>query len=344
MTRLPHTDETARLAALDSLGLLDTGPEPGFDQFTALAQQQFAVPIVLFSLIGDRRQWLKSAQGLAPTAWPRSQSICAVTALGDDAHVIEDSHVVPELADHPLVTGFPHIRFYAGHPVKFRGYNIGTLALIDQRPRPFSDAERESLGQLARWIEAELEQRRLDSDKETLIRALESKRRALLIDPVTRVWNRAGMELLLAREIAQAQRQQETVGLILLRIHGLSQPQATPAATGADTLLRDIARRMLDCLRPKDLVGRHEQNTFVVFIANCSSDAATDIAARIQAKISQRPFQLDLEDVRLQAAAGIAVAAVSDSLDLGRLLGSAEDSLAMAEEQGDNGLETALLL
>ncbi|NEX63182.1 GAF domain-containing protein [Noviherbaspirillum galbum] len=129
-------DDNERLAALRALLILDTPPEQRFDKIVAFASQEFDVPICLISLVDERRQWFKARVGLEPCETGRDISFCGHAILQPDIMVVEDAHADARFADNPLVTGDPFIRFYAGAPLLMPGgHAVGTLCLIDTRPR-----------------------------------------------------------------------------------------------------------------------------------------------------------------------------------------------------------------
>ena len=110
-------DEVQRLKALRASHLLDTAPEEAFDDLTALAAQVCHAPISLISLVDDRRQWFKSKVGLTLTETSRDVSFCGHAILQADIMVVPDAANDARFADNPLVTGEPHVRFYAGAPL-----------------------------------------------------------------------------------------------------------------------------------------------------------------------------------------------------------------------------------
>ena len=147
-------DEDKRLQALCDLNILDTQPEERFDRITRLAQRTFAVPIALVSLIDANRQWFKSKQGLDAAQTPRSISFCGHTILSDEPLVVPDATKDPRFADNPMVTGEPRIRFYAGWPLHAPdGSRIGTLCLIDVKPREFDLESRRALRDMAEIVQ-----------------------------------------------------------------------------------------------------------------------------------------------------------------------------------------------
>ena len=113
---IPH-DEAKRLAALIDYQILDTPPEPNFDELTELVASVLDVPIAPVSLIDEKRQWFKSHHGLDATETPRDISFCGHAILDDEVLIVEDSHIDERFIDNPLVTGDPKVRFYAGMPL-----------------------------------------------------------------------------------------------------------------------------------------------------------------------------------------------------------------------------------
>ena len=150
-------DDTERLAALHSLGLLDTPPEERFDRITRLLTLVMRVPMAFLSLVDADRQWFKSSCGLSTPETPRAVSFCGHAILSDEAMVVPDAAEDERFRDNPLVTGQPHIRFYAGHPLHGPGgHKVGTLCIADMRPRTLQADELEALGEIARIVEREL--------------------------------------------------------------------------------------------------------------------------------------------------------------------------------------------
>lgn len=155
------TDEAARLAALRSYRILDTEAEQSFDDLTLLASQICGAPIAAISLIDDHRQWFKSRVGLDMTEAPRDVAFCVHTIAQGSMLVVPDALADERFRDNPMVTGEPHVRFYAGAPlVTPDGYALGTLCVVDRVPRTLSHHERQALDALRRQVEAQLELRR----------------------------------------------------------------------------------------------------------------------------------------------------------------------------------------
>lgn len=160
-------DESNRLCALRALSLLDTPAEERFDRLTRLAARIFGVPISLFTLIDEQRQWFKSNHGLPMSQTPRQQSLCAHAILNAGPFVIEDARCDPRFQGNPLVTSDPKIRFYAGVPIAASdGSRLGTLCVIGKEPRKVRQADVATLQALGRLIESELRLHRSTSSDE----------------------------------------------------------------------------------------------------------------------------------------------------------------------------------
>lgn len=144
-------NEASRIAALQSLALLDTPPEPAFDEIVKLAGSLFEAPISLVSLVDSQRQWFKAVNGLDVAETARDISFCGHAILGDDVLVVPDAQGDPRFNDNPLVLGPPFIRFYAGAPIRLAdGHAIGTVCVVDHQPRPdFSQRDAERLASIA---------------------------------------------------------------------------------------------------------------------------------------------------------------------------------------------------
>ena len=142
-------NESTRLAALYQLLILDTLPEERFDKIAAFAAQEFEVPIAVITLVDAERQWFKAKVGTEVCETGRDVSFCAHAILHDDIMVVPDAAADARFVDNPLVTGEPHIRFYAGAPLTLAsGLRLGTLCLIDRAPRTLDALDLGILGTL----------------------------------------------------------------------------------------------------------------------------------------------------------------------------------------------------
>ncbi len=159
-----HASEDARIAALNEYDLIGSAPASAFTKIVSLAIRLFQVPTAFVSLLERDRQIFHAKAGLSLCETDREVAFCSHTIAEDDLLVVLDAALDPRFHDNPLVTGPPHIRFYAGIPLQTpSGHAIGTFCLADARPRnSFSDEDRQILRQLADLILDRMELRRLE--------------------------------------------------------------------------------------------------------------------------------------------------------------------------------------
>lgn len=160
------SDEEERLKELVGFDILDSAAEQSFDDLTLLASQICETHISLISLIDHDRQWFKSKVGLDASETPRDISWCGHAILGDEIFEISDAELDERFKDNPLFTGEPNVRFYAGAPLKTKaGHNIGTLCVIDNKPKTLTEWQRSALQTIGRQvvllIEARLKEKSL---------------------------------------------------------------------------------------------------------------------------------------------------------------------------------------
>jgi two-component system sensor histidine kinase/response regulator len=145
--------EPSRLRVLRSLKVLDTGPESLFDAAVQAAAAACRTPIALVSFVDEDRQWFKARVGLDTTETPHEISFCAHVVAGGELLVVNDATTDPRFSTSPFVTGPPHIRFYAGAPIRAEGFVLGSVCVIDTEPRQgLEEAELQALSAIARMV------------------------------------------------------------------------------------------------------------------------------------------------------------------------------------------------
>ncbi|GEM_PF-342437 len=150
-------NEIERLMSLRVLNILDTPSEERFDRITRLAAKYFNVPIAYVSLIDKDRQWFKSKQGFDICETPRDISFCSHAILREDALIIPDATKDERFKNNPVVTGPPELRFYAGQPLSGPGgFKIGSLCVLDLKPREFDAEKVKALKDFSLMVEHEL--------------------------------------------------------------------------------------------------------------------------------------------------------------------------------------------
>ncbi len=160
-------EEASRLQAVYNYDILDSPPEEGFDDLTRLAAQICNTPIAFISIIDIERQWFKSIFGASITEAPREYSFCEHAIRGDGLLLVEDTLADQRFKTSPWVLSEPNIRFYAGAPLRTeRGEGVGTLCVIDQKPRTLTREQGSALEALASQVVRLLELRRLHREQE----------------------------------------------------------------------------------------------------------------------------------------------------------------------------------
>ncbi len=249
--KLPE-NENERLETLRALGLLDTPMEERFDRITRLARRLFDIPIALVSLVDENRQWFKSCMGLDVRETPRDISFCGHAILGDDVMVVENAGTDARFSDNPLVAGDPNIGFYAGYPIHAsNGQAIGTLCLIDTKPRNLCAEELEIFRDLALIVERE-------------ITAVE----LATLDELTSISNRRGFLMLAEHGLNMCVRRNLPASLVVLDIDKFKAINETFGRREGDRALRSFTEQMKNNLRASDLFARISGNEFVILLTN----------------------------------------------------------------------------
>ena len=164
---LPAWTETDRLAMLRSYGVLDTPPEPAFDDLVQLAARTCQTPVDLISLIDERRQWFKAEMGLGVRETSLDRSICLRAMLLPGLTIVPDLTEDPRFARNLLVTGEPHLRFYAGAVLRTPdGVPLGALCVLDHVPRHLNEDQADTLALLARQVMSQLELRHVIAERD----------------------------------------------------------------------------------------------------------------------------------------------------------------------------------
>ncbi|UII30117.1 response regulator [Fulvivirga ulvae] len=153
--------EKERLSALESYEIMDTSADETLDSITNLAAYICGTPVSLITLLDDKRQWFKSNNGLDTTETTREVAFCDYAIQQDEFFVVENAELDPRFKNNPLVTSDPYIRFYLGYPlINEEGYALGTLCVIDRKPRKLNNNQRQSIKALSKLAMAYLEMQR----------------------------------------------------------------------------------------------------------------------------------------------------------------------------------------
>jgi diguanylate cyclase (GGDEF)-like protein len=334
-------NEVLRQQTLDEHELLDTPADPYLDTLVRVVHEVFAVKTVLVSLIDQDRQWFKARIGLDVAQTPRSLSFCGHAILGKEPLIVEDALLDPRFFDNPLVTQHPHVRFYAGQPLfSEEGLALGTLCIIDPQPRRLSDKQIRLLIDMAVLVEGYLKLRHVSAQTVQLRAALSREQRKTMLDPLTQLWNRAGLKHFLPQQQQQAEDHGLQLGLLFCDIDHFKQVNDTHGHAAGDQALWETARRISATVRPQDVVTRSGGEEFVVVLQVHDRQELVQIAERIRLAISREPIVTDAAPLNLSISIGAALNAPEESLE--DSLKRADRALYQAKGNGRNRVEFAL--
>jgi len=269
-------DEPARIAALHRLGVLDTAVEEPFEKIVTLVRTVLAVPIATVTLVDRNRQWFKAKRGLEADQTPRSVSFCTHTIQQREPLIVEDADLDPRFAGTSLVAGPPHIKSYAGIPLRTpEGYNIGSLCAMDTRPRRFSPADVAILANFASIVCDELELRMIAQ-----------------VDQLTGALTRRGFVEQAEREIARAHRYCSFGTLVMVDLDHFKLVNDTHGHAVGDLVLQKLAGIIGATLRPSDVFGRLGGEEFGILLPETVDEAVAAIE-RLRHAIATEPIVLD---------------------------------------------------
>lgn len=332
--------EELRLQALANYQILDTSEEPAFDEIAEVASLICDAPIALISFVDRERQWFKSEKGLGISETPKNMSICAHAICQPGLLIVPDTTRDPRFADNPLVTGEPHLRFYAGALLESSdGYPLGTLCVLDYQPRELTERQRFALQALANQVMAHLELMQAHREQAELIRELEATRHELAkraaTDPLTGLLNRRALEQRLNQELALIQRGTHPAMLMLIDLDHFKFVNDTFGHQAGDKVLVRFAELCKKAFRQADVIGRWGGEEFLVMMPMITVKAAQYATERLHQLLAITSM-LDDSLPPLHITASIGVCSLTDSISLDECLHSTDELLYRAKQQGRN--------
>lgn len=251
---LKPLDEQTRLATLRSLDILDSLPEERFDRITRLAKRIFNVPIALISLIDDDRQWFLSSMGIDIKETSRDISFCGHAILKDQFFTVPDATLDSRFNDNPLVMGSPNIRFYAAYPISApNGSKLGTICLLDQLPRDFSEEDIQLLNDLVQMVEQE-------------ISAIYSAN----LDDLTRISNKRGFIGTGIVLFEFCKKNHIPVSLLYIDLDNFKPINDQYGHAEGDEALKAFSNILRESFRDTDVIARIGGDEFAVLLGNCT--------------------------------------------------------------------------
>lgn len=317
-------DEAGRVDAVQTSGLWRSAPEAAFDRIVDLARTLCGTPVALFSLINRDQQWFKARRGTDVDGSPRADSICTLVVEQVRPLVIPDTHLDPRVAERATVTGPMNVRAYAGVPVVTAdGYALGTLCVIDHRPRPFTPEQIEALTQLAEVLGAELERRA----------AQVQLKRMSLTDALTGLPNRAQFREHLRQATQRVTLTGERVALALLDLDGFKDVNDSLGHQAGDDLLQQVATRLREVLSSSDLVARMGGDEFALVLTDVRGIGSVERVLTRLRDAMQRPFTVAGRELSVSFSAGVSLYP-DDGVDAEEMLSRADTAMYRAKRAG----------
>ena len=292
-------DDDARVAALRRLDVLDSAVEEPFEKIVTLVRTVLNVPMATVTLVDRDRQWFKARRGIDAQETSRDVSFCTHTIQQRGPFVIEDALLDARFADSPLVAGPPHIRSYAGIPLRTpEGYNVGSLCAMDTRVRTFTASEIAILTNFANIVSDELELRMVAQ-----------------VDFLTGALTRRGFVDQAEREIARATRYGRPSAIVMIDVDHFKSVNDTYCHAAGDQVLHQLADLAAATLRPSDVFGRLGGEEFALLLPETSGCDALAGAERLRRAIEAHVMRLpDGRELRVTASCGVATLVAETSV------------------------------
>jgi diguanylate cyclase (GGDEF)-like protein len=311
--------EQDRLSALDAYDILDTPTEETFDRITRLTSRMFGVSISTVTFLDGHRQWFKSRVGMNDCETERGPAFCNVALRETSPLVVTDALADERFRENPFVLGEPHIRFYAGAPLRAPGGQvIGTLCAMDRKPRAFGTADVAALTDIAAIVMDLLDLRMLAST-----------------DSLTGAISRRAFKQEGARALALALRHKHPLSCILFDLDHFKAVNDEHGHAVGDLVLSQSVAACRAGLRKSDLIGRIGGEEFAVLLPHTTRADAIEVAQKMRAAIAGLRILASGGPIAVTASFGVASLDRSTT-DLDALLARADGALYSAKEQGRN--------
>ncbi|MDH4438943.1 MAG: sensor domain-containing diguanylate cyclase [Rhizobium sp.] len=314
--------EAARLEALEDLDLLDSPRDPGFDRIVRLIKEIFSVEIGIVSFIDAHRQWYKACSRMPDDELPRGDTFCRYVLETENQLVVQDTLLDERFCRHPAVTNPPHIRFYAGFPLRTdEGHIVGTICAIDSKPRSFGRRDTRVLEELAGAV----------MDRVSLAKLAAT-------DGLTGLSTRRTFREEAHRLIAQAGRHRHEISCLMLDIDHFKKINDQHGHAAGDEVLKSVASVCRNHLRVGDLFGRLGGEEFAIVLPHVGREGALETAEKLRQAVASSEVVLNAVTLAVTASFGVTAASIV-AKDIDTLLAQADAAMYQAKEAGRDRCE-----
>ncbi len=333
-------NETARLETLHRSGLLDSLPEQAYDDITLLASHICQTPMALMSLIDSDRQWFKSKVGFEAEQTPLETSFCAHAILSPgELMIVPDARLDARFADNPAVTMGAKVRFYAGAPlVTAQGHALGSLCVVDNRPRQLNDTQKQALEALARQVMAQFTLHEQAGEMQTLNEKLE---RLSVRDELTGLANRRAFNIALQREIGRALHYSSPLSLVMLDVDDFKSYNDAFGHQEGDYVLQRVGAILASHLDEMAIAARYGGEEFALVLPATPAKQALEVAELVRSELQRvmwprRPITASFGVATTAVKTSAVKTSSADLLTETALIAAADGALYAAKKSGRN--------
>jgi diguanylate cyclase (GGDEF)-like protein len=311
--------EMLRLEALDRLDVLDAPRNEAFERIVRIIKNVFEVPIALVSVMDAHRQLYKACEGMGVDQVDRRTTFCTHAIEATTPTVVPDARLDPRFASNPHVLGEPHVRFYAGVPLRTGdGHNIGTVCAIDMKPRTFGARDLGILEDLAQLAMDQIELQQL-----------------VTVDTLTGALSRRAFRANGERALELAHRHKYNLSLITLDIDYFKSVNDAFGHAAGDEALAGVSAACVKSLRHSDLFCRIGGEEFAIILPHTDRQGALQAAEKLRAVVAAMPFEPNGTPHQVTASFGVSTLDIVTK-DIDTLLAHADSALYEAKAAGRN--------
>ena len=340
LTRTIASTLTIRLSEIHTSEHFYTPMEERFERITRIARSALRVPVAAISVLKPDKQWFKSISGWAINELSTDMSMCAHTIESNVLTIVPDTRTDTRFADHPLVAGKPHFRFYGGFPLQgLDGQTIGTFCVMDIKPRKVTTVDAQLITDLAALAKLELATDRLSDAHRELVSRLSVSRREAIVDPLTRLWNRRGTLMFLRNLMRHAEEHREELVVGMLDVDNFKRINDLHGHPVGDEALRKAGQVMTSMLRHNDVAGRLGGDEFMILLPKTNEREGAAILNRLREAIRTSVIRTREGTVNMSVSVGYTVWQPGDPQSEDDVIQNADDALAESKSAGRNRVQ-----
>lgn len=330
--------ETLRLADLHLRDLLFTPIDARFNRIVRLLRHATAARVATVSFIDAEREWFKATAGWTVRDLPLTRSLAA-SLLTELPLIVPDAESDARCIHHPLVAAEPRFRSFAAYPLRDRfDQIIGAVAVYDTEAGRLTEAVADVMADVGAITQRELFTTDVCSAQAELVGKLDVARRQAMLDDLTRLWNRRAGHRLLRDMVERARRQRTAVGIAVVDIDRFKSINDRHGHACGDLVLRHVATRLVDSVRPQDVVARVGGEEFLILAEGVTLAQFSRLLERVRDRVATNTVRTRGANLQVTLSAG-GVVTVPDAEGAGdALMSQADAELFRAKGEGRNAV------